>query len=155
MGIAKYRIPFVMAAGKAKLREVIDQVPLSVEFIKLLAQLAASYDLGIVTTNSSKNVQKFLSKHQVSTFDFVYADARLLGKSRVLKKAVKKQHLDKATTIYVGDEIRDIKAAKTVGIAVIAVCWGYNNKISLEACEPDYLVEDLAGLEAAIGDFFK
>ena len=43
--------------------------------------------------------------------------------------------------LYIGDEIRDIKAAKKAGIAVAAVTWGFNSRESLAAEKPDYLLD--------------
>jgi len=43
--------------------------------------------------------------------------------------------------LYVGDEIRDIRAARKVGIAVAAVTWGFNSQEALAAENPDFLVD--------------
>jgi phosphoglycolate phosphatase-like HAD superfamily hydrolase len=42
--------------------------------------------------------------------------------------------------IYVGDEIRDIEAAKRSKIPVISVTWGFNGTAILQQYQPDYLV---------------
>lgn len=153
MGIKKYKIPFVMMAGKKKLHEHIDSIPLSAEFKQLLNQLSQCCRLGVVSTNSNKNVTRFLTHHQVTPFDFVYADARLSGKARMLKKALKKQQIAAADCVYVGDEIRDIQAANKAGLKVIAVTWGYNTKRSLEKHSPTYMADDIAGLSKALKAF--
>ena len=108
---------------------------------------------GIVTTNSGKNVARFLQNHGLNAFDFTYADARLLGKSRLLGKVIRKERLSKADTLYIGDEIRDITAARKAGIGVIAVSWGYNTSQSLAEARPDVLVDDLDGLKQAVARF--
>lgn len=154
MGISPLKVPFVMAAGKRKIFERIDKVPFDSDFKRLLERFK-DCRLGIVSTNAGKNVRSFLSNHQVSGFDFIYADARLSGKAGVLKKALKRQNCDKTKTVYVGDEIRDIAAAHKAGLKVIAVSWGYNTKGALEAAKPDYLVDDINGLDEALGAFFN
>ena len=40
-----------------------------------------------------------------------------------------------------GDEIRDIDAAKKTGIKVIAVGWGFNSQEALAAQNPNFLIE--------------
>lgn len=40
-----------------------------------------------------------------------------------------------------GDEIRDIDAAKKTGIKVIAVGWGFNSPQALAAQNPNFLIE--------------
>lgn len=42
--------------------------------------------------------------------------------------------------VYVGDEDRDIIAAKKTMIRSIAVTWGYNSQKRLEAVGPDCIV---------------
>jgi phosphoglycolate phosphatase len=44
--------------------------------------------------------------------------------------------------LYVGDEIRDIKASKKAGIAIAAVTWGFNSAESLKAEAPEHVVSE-------------
>jgi phosphoglycolate phosphatase len=67
----------------------------------------------------------------------VYGDARLFGKDRLLRHI---QALGHERLIYVGDETRDIEAAKRAGAKSIAVAWGYNNAAILKRHNPDKLV---------------
>jgi phosphoglycolate phosphatase-like HAD superfamily hydrolase len=41
----------------------------------------------------------------------------------------------------VGDETRDIEAAKKSHIKVIAVSWGFNSRQVLEKYSPDFLID--------------
>ena len=54
--------------------------------------------------------------------------------------------------IYVGDEIRDVDAAKKAGIKVIGVTWGYNTKNALSTAHPDHIVEKPEDLTSIILD---
>ena len=53
---------------------------------------------------------------------------------------MKKYGFKKDQVLYVGDEIRDIVAAKRLGIKIAAVAWGYNSLKALKEQEPDYLI---------------
>jgi phosphoglycolate phosphatase len=55
----------------------------------------------------------------------------------VLKAAQAAPH----ESYYVGDEVRDIVAAKEVGVSSVAVTWGYSRRSALEAERPDVLVD--------------
>jgi len=121
---------------------------------QLLVALKAHYQLGLVTTNSSGNINKFLSYNQLDFFDFVSCNAKLLGKERALQKTIKKQQLNVSNTLYVGDEIRDIIAAHQCRLAIIAVSWGYNSITALQQQRPNYLVHSVDELKLAIDDFF-
>lgn len=52
---------------------------------------------------------------------------------------------------YIGDAVVDIQAAKAAGMTAIAVTWGSGTVAELTACDPDYLVTDIAELEKVIG----
>ena len=52
--------------------------------------------------------------------------------------------------MYVGDAVVDIHAARAAGCGAIAVTWGAASRDELVAAGPDVLVDDLAGLRAAL-----
>ena len=97
--------------------------------------------VGIVTSSITKNVELFLTKHKVTEMSFIYSEKNLFGKGKVLKHLIKKKQLNKADTMYVGDEVRDIDAAHEAGIGIISVTWGLNTKGRLQLAKPEYLVE--------------
>ena len=41
---------------------------------------------------------------------------------------------------YIGDETRDIDAAKQCGISAVAVTWGFNSEAIIAKHNPHYLV---------------
>ena len=71
----------------------------------------------------------------------VYGGAGLFGKARYLKKLLKEQNLEKEDAMYIGDEARDIKAAHSAKIKIIAVTWGFARPADLEALEPTATAE--------------
>lgn len=96
------------------------------------------YTLGILSSNSQENIHYILKKNHANFFDFIYSGSSLFGKGKILARLIKKKGLDPKKTIYIGDEIRDIQAAKKNKVKVIAVGWGYNNKKLLKEQNPDY-----------------
>ena len=44
--------------------------------------------------------------------------------------------------IYVGDEVRDIEAARKAGVAAAAVTWGFHAETLLTANHPDHLITE-------------
>ena len=102
--------------------------------------------MGIATSNSKTNVKKFLRNNDLDYFDFIYSSLNYFNKSKIIEKAVKKSGKSKENAIYVGDEVRDIKAAKKAGVKVASVTWGYNLEPVLSSFHPDYIInrpEDL------------
>lgn len=96
--------------------------------------------LGVVTTNTKKMVEKFLKDDQIEYFDFIKQSLFLFGKAKKLRGAVRKLELNKNEVIYIGDETRDIKAAREAGIKVASVTWGYNVEKILVDARPDYTI---------------
>ena len=111
---------------------------------------ALGYCLGIVTSNTEVNVQIFLRSHGLELFDFIRCSSKLLGKARMIRSVIRKQHVPAAEILFVGDETRDIEACKKVGVRIAAVTWGYNSRRSLEAMRPEFVFEDAKELVALL-----
>lgn len=140
--MASYKVPFLIRRLQQELSQEIEQLELIDGMEAALRSLhTQNHRLGIVTSNSANNVHRFLRHHDIDDwFSFIYTGTRLLGKSRVLRQAIRRQALDEAQVIYVGDETRDIEAAHAIGLKVAAVTWGFNSRVSLEAHHPDFLL---------------
>ncbi|MGD8448999.1 MAG: HAD-IA family hydrolase [Desulfobacterales bacterium] len=138
-----WKVPRAMQDLKAAINQGIrEEVQLFPGMKPVLEQLARSYSLGILSSNSKENIECFLNKNSVQElFSFIYSDSSLFGKEIVLKRLGKKQRLSLREMLYIGDEDRDIHAARKLKIPIIAVSWGYNIKDLLAAKKPDYLVE--------------
>jgi phosphoglycolate phosphatase-like HAD superfamily hydrolase len=57
-----------------------------------------------------------------------------------MKKILKHEKLIPSSVLYIGDETRDIEAAKESGLRMAAVTWGYNSPEALAAMRPDHLI---------------
>ena len=141
--IPPWRLPWLLMRGRRQMAKYIMStqpckgVP---EIIKKLYD--EGHQLFIVSSNSSTNIQKFLVHHDMNTeFVGVYGGVGLLSKARILEKVIRINRLERASTWYVGDEVRDINGARQAKIQVVAVTWGYNNVQILEAHKPDHLVK--------------
>ncbi|NQZ79850.1 MAG: HAD-IA family hydrolase [Colwellia sp.] len=149
-----YKTPYILYQGKKRLAQKISNVQTFEYLPQLLYLLKENYQLGIVTTNSKKNIIQFLLNNQLDFFDFIHCNAKLLGKERALQKTLKKRKLSIDNTLYIGDEIRDIIAAHHCKLVIVAVSWGYNSIKALKQQQPDYLVHSINELKLAIDDFF-
>jgi len=99
------------------------------------------YSIGILTSNSKGNVEKFLKSNDLGFFEFIYSDSSLFGKDKVLKKLLREHNIKSNRVVYFGDEIRDIQAALKLNIKIVAVSWGFNSKKALEKYKPTHLLE--------------
>lgn len=140
--ISLLKIPFLLVRGRQLLKEHIQTVKLIPNIISVLTQLKANGKrLGIVTSNSVENVKLVLNRYKaVDLFDFVYSENTIFGKEKALKKVLAQEKLKVSSVVYVGDEVRDVEAAKKCGISCIAVTWGINGKSILQQSGPTWIV---------------
>ncbi len=142
--IAERKLTFWQKIGLVRLarREssrYIDEFGVFPGLTNVLKKLHKENKLGILTTNSKQNVEKFLKNHNLGEyFDFVYSNNNLFGKGKILRKI----HAD----IYIGDETRDTEAAKYAGIKSVAVTWGFESKELLKQAKSDFIVDTPYGL---------
>lgn len=142
------KLPSLLRRLKAEMNQHICQLKPIPGIPEALSALHDRGDrLGIVTSNSQENVDAFLKLHNLlHLFEFVNTESPLFGKSRALQRVLRRYHLAPETVLYVGDETRDIEAARKTKIRIISVSWGFNFSQILAAQNPDFLVhkpEDL------------
>ena len=141
LNIPLLKIPMIVAKAKKELHKEIDSVEPIKDLKEILLQLKSlGYKMGILTSNSSKNVTGFLENNGLNFFDFICTTSKIWSKNWGLKTLMDEHGLELSEVIYVGDETRDIKAAKKAGIRSAAVTWGYNSCKILAAQNPDYLI---------------
>ena len=100
------------------------------------------YNLGVVTSNSQKNVEHFFEEHGLNNiFSSIHTSKHLFGKHKVIAKYMKQHGIAKDKAIYIGDEARDIEATQKIGIPIIAVSWGFNTRDILEMYNPYAIVD--------------
>jgi phosphoglycolate phosphatase len=104
----------------------------------------------VLSTNSRENIEAFLAQHQLQFFHELAGGSSVFGKAPHLKKLVKRENLDPAHTYYVGDEVRDVHAAREAGLRALSVTWGYSERGALVAEQPDLLADTPADMLAAL-----
>jgi phosphoglycolate phosphatase len=141
LGIPLWRAPGLLVKGRAALAQRLTDLELFPGMADVLAQLDKDgHQLFVISSNSLGNVRLFLKHHGVKGhFQKLYGGVGIFGKSTVLKRVLKTHQLDPAQTYYVGDETRDVEAAKKAGVKSVAVTWGYNGTQILGRYNPDYL----------------
>jgi len=141
--IPKHRLPVLVSRGTGMMRANIASMPMIPGMADVVRELRKHSEcLGILTSNVTANVEAFLDAHGLlDQFNFISSTSKLTGKSKHLKAIRKTFSLHHEEMLYVGDELRDIKASRKAGIRVAAVTWGFNSRESLAAENPDYLLD--------------
>jgi phosphoglycolate phosphatase len=143
LDIPKRRVPAIISRGTGLMRGNITRLQMIAGMTEVIIELRKHvHSFGILTSNATANVDLFLRTHGLrEQFDFISSTSKLTGKAKHLKAIRKTFSLRPEELLYIGDEIRDIKASQKAGIPVAAVTWGFNSRESLAAEAPDYLFE--------------
>jgi len=141
LGISSWRVPMIAKRGLQLLHERIDQINPIHGMPEIIATLhGQGHRIGILTSNSEANVAAFLTRHQLPYFHFIRTSSKLFGKAREIKRILKAEKVMPSDVLYIGDETRDIDAAKETGLRIAAVTWGYNSAEALGSMDPHHMV---------------
>lgn len=138
-----YKIPGMLLQLR---RQMHNEMQRLLPFANIPETLERLYGLnvpmGILTSNSEENVRAWLKSHKMQhLFRFIHVESSYFGKKRILKKILKAYQIDPSQAFYIGDETRDIEAAKACNISAVAVAWGFNSSEILSQHQPHYMVE--------------
>lgn len=127
--IRPWRVPWLMMRGRALMRKEMETVIVFEGIEDVLKGLqAANIPVFIMSSNSPGNIRKLLRRVGIEHyFTHIYGNVGIFGKAKMLRRIIARNNLVPADTFYVGDEGRDVEAAKRVGVKSVAVTWGYNS----------------------------
>jgi phosphoglycolate phosphatase len=96
----------------------------------------------IVSSGSEASVRQVLgpSAALISRFD---CGASLFGKHNKFKRVARHLGTKPSEILCIGDELRDIDAARTAGMDSGAVAWGYALPAALQAAGPTYFFDSI------------
>jgi len=141
LGVSLYQIPQLLLRGRKELKNSAADLKIFPGMAELLHKVKnLGRQQAIITSNSEENVKAFLLKNNIDIFDFVLCGNSIFGKAKALKKLMAENQIAPADAVYIGDEVRDIEAARQAKVSVISVSWGFNNKEVLEKNHPDGLI---------------
>ncbi len=151
LGVPRQKVAIHLATAMRCLRGRIGKLSLIDGVREVLPALRGrSEHMGILSSNVEENIDVFLHAHGIrEQFNFIRSMGKLSGKARHLRAIARTFSLDPHEILYVGDEIRDLRAARKARMSAVAVTWGFNSRESLAREKPSFLVEhprDLLGI---------
>jgi phosphoglycolate phosphatase len=102
--------------------------------------------LAVVSSNAEQNVRLVLGDRLAGNVGFFGCGSSLFGKPAKLRQAMKRLGVSPARTICVGDEVRDIEAARAAAAASAAVTWGYAAPDALISARPAHVLRSVADI---------
>jgi phosphoglycolate phosphatase len=137
VGLPVWRVPLLVASFHQLMAESIHQIPLFQGIDELLGLLRErGLTLAVVSSNTDENVRRVLSPRNEALVSYFECGAAVFGKRARLRKVAKKSGFARHEILCIGDETRDIDAARAEGMAAAAVSWGYAAPSALAARAP-------------------
>lgn len=137
LGIPRWKLPIIARHLHKRLASETHKIALFEGVEPMLEALqAAGVRLALVTSNAEDNARAILGPEIVARFEQIECGASLFGKAPRYRRVLRRAKLGAADVLSIGDETRDITAARKVGIDAGAVMWGYARRDALTALAP-------------------
>jgi phosphoglycolate phosphatase len=138
LGISWFRLPVLLHKGRKHMAPAVQNVEPFQDMPKVIRKLhAQKHDLFILSTNTERNIHKFLRRHKLDAyFAEVHGGVGMFGKAPALRRMLRERHIETRKAVYISDELRDVQAAQSIGLRIIAVTWGFARAGDLKARKP-------------------
>jgi phosphoglycolate phosphatase len=137
LNVPTWKLPLIVThMRKLKTRDIhtISLFPGAPRMMRTLHD--AGVRLAIVSSNAPHNVEKVLGPDNTRLVDYMDCGGSVFGKASMLAKVVRQSGVAPQRALCIGDEIRDMEAAKSAGIPFGAVAWGYTKLSALQTHRP-------------------
>jgi phosphoglycolate phosphatase len=141
LGVPMWKVPLLVRRGRKVMRRQLDEVTVFDGLPDVLKRFhEQGYVMHVLSSNSNDTLRVFLERHNLAAyFTSINGGIGLFGKKRAIRGLCKRNNIPLSSAWYVGDELRDIVAAKKAGVRIVAVGWGFNHPKALEEMKPDAL----------------
>jgi phosphoglycolate phosphatase len=139
--VPRWKLPWIARHMRRLKAEQIAEIALFEGAETMLRSLAASgLRLALVSSDSEANARRQLGE-TAALFSHFDCAASIFGKPAKFRRVLRRTGIGAARTISIGDEVRDIEAARAAGIACGAVTWGFAAQQALEVLRPNLMFE--------------
>lgn len=142
LGLPIWKVPLVAREARKLATRDIDQIRAFSWVPDLFETLRRrGMRIAIVSSNTETNIRHVLGAEVAALVEHYGTGASLFGKAVKLRAAMRESGVPAAGATAIGDEARDVAAARAVGIASLAVTWGYADASALRAACPTRLLD--------------
>ena len=151
LGVSPWKLPLIARAGKKLMAADAHTIPLFPETTKMLRALhEAGVRIAVVSSNSEAVIRRVLGEELGNLISLYACGASLFGKARKFKQVTAKG-VSREKVICIGDETRDIEAARAVGLDCGAVGWGYAKPAILAQHGPTVSFSSMSEIISYVG----
>jgi phosphoglycolate phosphatase len=139
LGVPLYRLPQLATRMRRAMRgDLMETSPVDGIGDVLEVLLQRGHRLGVVSSNAHSSVRDYVRRHRLPGLDVIVGGTGLFGKAGALREQVRQRRVEPGHLLYVGDELRDLDAAREARVRFAAVGWGYTPLDRLALRTPDY-----------------
>ncbi len=151
LGVPRWKLPMIaryMRRLKSTELETISLFPGVSDMLRMLRE--GGVMLTLVSSDNEENAKIVLGDENAALFSDYDCSAALFGKARKFRRVMKRAGVAPEQVLAVGDESRDLDAARATGIDFAAVTWGYTAPEKLLALKPDLVFEEMDDITARL-----
>jgi len=151
LGIPRWKLPFIARHMHALAARDAARIALFPGVPAMLADLRdAGVPLAILSSNRADTVRRVLGPENADRIEAYACGASLFGKARRLRTLLARRGVAPARALCIGDEVRDLEAARALGCPFGAVAWGYTDARALAALGPEHLFAEPADIASLL-----
>jgi phosphoglycolate phosphatase len=156
LGVPWRRLPRLSSHVRRAMRaDLMATAPVGgmIEVLDLLSR--GGHRLGVLSSNTASSIRDYADRHRLPDLHPILGGTGLFGKARVLRRQARRWQIEPRELVYVGDELRDLDAARDAGVRFAAVGWGYTSLQRLASAAPDFCCHhprDLLAVVARAGE---
>jgi phosphoglycolate phosphatase len=156
--IPRWKLPLIARHMHALAARDAAQIPLFPGVPAMLAEIAAAgVPMAILSSNRADTIRRVLGPENAARIGAYACGASIFGKARRLRTLLAREGVAPGRALCIGDEIRDLEAARALGCPFGAVAWGYTEGRALAALGPEHLFSEpaeIARLAAGATDYW-
>jgi phosphoglycolate phosphatase len=146
LGVPRWKVPMIARYVRTRMAQDVDQIGLFPGAGEMLDQLAeAGLRLAVVSANGEPTIRTVLGAH-ARHVSAVAGGVSLFGKRGKLLRMSRLTGIEARQAIVIGDELRDLNAAKAARMDFGAVSWGLTRPEALEAGQPTALFRRMSDI---------
>jgi phosphoglycolate phosphatase len=146
LGVPRWKVPMIARYVRTRMAQDVDQIGMFPGAGEVIEELAdAGLRLAVVSANGEATIRTVLGPH-AKRISAIAGGVSLFGKRGKLLRMGRLAGVESSQAIVIGDEIRDLNAAKAARMAFGAVSWGLTRPEALEAGRPDALFRQMSDI---------
>lgn len=133
LGVPRWKLPMIARYVRTRMAADVGQIQLFPGVGEMIEQLSeAGLLLAVVSANGEATIRNVLGEH-ARRINHISGGVSLFGKRGKLLRMGRLAGVEAQATMVIGDEIRDLNAAKAARMDFGAVSWGLTRPEALQA----------------------